>query len=177
MSPPKWLEDFWKRETNWIKRYMQGSWELNMILSGKDSRVDKKSTMWKPKAIRDFLEFMDKHKKLLKRKTTIYRGTTVLSPSMDSACFEMKTSHFLSCSKSLDIAREFAGKDGFVHVFVCDPGVSVFDFKSIYGNDPVKREKEVLLYPNMQLTFVLQNNDKNKNKKENKNILTWHVKP
>jgi len=38
-------------------------------------------------------------------------------------------------------------------VFRCDKGVGIYDFEDIYGDEPVKREKEVIIYPGCHLTF------------------------
>jgi hypothetical protein len=36
---PGWLIDYWKQEPNWVRRYVRGSFELNMIMCG--LKVDK----------------------------------------------------------------------------------------------------------------------------------------
>lgn len=165
MPPPEWLKEYWKQEKNWLKRYMNGSWELNMILSGHKSEVDLTTTLWKPKAIRDFLEYMDKNKQLLKKEIKLYRGTEFISPTMDPACYQIKSKQFLSTTKSLNIAKEFAGKNGYVHTLICSKGVPTYDYKDIYEDDNIKREKEVLIYPGVVLTLI---------KKLNNNLV-WNV--
>jgi len=77
----------------------------------------------------------------------------------------MTSCQFMSTSKSLAIAKEFAGKEGFIHVLHCAKGVEVYDFKNVYGDMPVKREKEVLVYPGCTLNFISKKG----------NVLHWNV--
>jgi hypothetical protein len=146
--PPKWLTDYWKSEPNWVKRFVQGSFELNMVLCGEKPTKD---TIWKKQAIDDFLAHMSTIKQQFKKKCKLYRGSSVLSPTMNPACLEMENCQFMSTSKSLAIANEFAGKKGFVHILTCEKGVEFYDFEELYGSDKVSREKEVLLYPGCHL--------------------------
>ena len=157
MPPPKWLIDYWKSESNWVKRFVRGSFELNMILCGSKPHKD---TIWKKSAVDEFLEYMPTIKQQFKKKTKLYRGSTVISPTMDEACLEMDNCQFMSTSKSLSIANEFAGKKGYVHIFTCEKGVDFYDLEELYGDDGVKREKEVLLYPGCHLKLDKKNDNK-----------------
>lgn len=73
----------------------------------------------------------------------------------------------MSTTKSQDIAKEFAGPKGFVHEFHIEKGVEYYDLEALYANEPVKREKEVILYPNCRLQLVSYSKQK----------LLWKVSP
>jgi hypothetical protein len=148
--PPKWLVEYWKDEPNWVKRFMNGSFELNASLCGLTVTKD---TIWTKSAIRQFLKYMNTIRQTTKKQTILYRGSHVLSPTMNPACFDMKNCQFMSSTRSLSIAKEFAGEKGFVHIFKCGKGVGIYDLEDIYMNDPVKREKEVIIYPGCHLRF------------------------
>ena len=148
--PPKRLVEYWENEPNWVKRFVQSSFELNATLCG---ITVVKDSIWTKSAIQQFLKHMDKIRETTKKQTILYRGSWVVSPTMHPACFDMENCQFMSCSKSLSIAKEFSGKKGFIHVFRCDKGVGIYDLEDIYGDEPVKREKEVLIYPGCHLTF------------------------
>ena len=51
--PPQWQIDYWKNEQHWVKRFVRGSWDLNMILCGLSDQV--KDTIWTKKYINSFL--------------------------------------------------------------------------------------------------------------------------
>ena len=167
MAPPAWLVEFWKREPSWIRRYMQGSFELNAIMCGV-SGIKKSDTIWKPAAVREFIAYMDTVAERVKEPTIIYRGTTVESPTMHSFANILPTCQFMSCTKSRAIAKEFAGKrDGYLHILHLRKGVRIKDFSEFYNSDLVRREKEVLLYPGQKLVLI----------KRVGNTLTWEVYP
>ena len=149
----EWLENYWKEEPNWVKRYIRGSWALNMIMCGLEKGIDK--DMWSSKHIKQFIKYMKKVQGKLDKDTILYRGTTSISPTMSPACIEMTNCHFMSTSKSRAIATEFSGrKGGYLHTFMCKKGVPVYDLNDIYGDNIVKREKEVLIYPGCKLTLI-----------------------
>lgn len=58
-----------------------------------------KGHIWTKKAISDFQKHMAK------------------------ACVEMTNCHFMSTSKSLAIAKEFARKNCYIHKFICKKGL------------------------------------------------------
>jgi len=149
--PPTWLVEYWKDEPNWVKRFMHGSFELNASLCGASVVKD---TIWTKLAIRQFLKHMNNIQQPTKKQITLYRGSHVLSPTMAAPCFDMNNCQFMSATKALSIAKEFAGKDGFVHVFKCYKGVAVYDLEEIYKGEPVAREKEVIIYPGCHLHFT-----------------------
>ena len=159
---PTWLIDLWKQETNWVRRYLHGSYELNMIMCG---NTVEKGTIWTKKAITDFERHMKKVKQTSSKDIILYRGTTVISPTMANACIEMTTCQYMSTSKSLAIAKEFATKKGFIHKLICKKGLEIYDLEEIYGDDRVKREKEVLVYPGCNMKLI----------EKKGNILTWEV--
>lgn len=165
MAPPSWLVERWKEQKNWVWRFVQGSFELNSILCGLP--IDKSATMWKPSAIREFLQYMDSIKHKAIRPMKLYRGTHSTSPTMKPVSFEMQSCQFMSTTKSPQIAKEFAGPKGFVHELHISKGVDYYDLEELYGNEPVKREKEVLLYPNCKLQLVSYSKQK----------LVWKVLP
>ena len=163
MAPPKWLVDYWKEEKNWVWRYTRGS-DLNQIMCG----IPMKDSIWTKKHIREFQAHMNHVKQTLEKDTILYRGTRVLSPTMNEACFTMQNCHYMSTTKSQAIAKEFAGKkDGYIHKLYCKKGVILYDLQELYDDNPLQREKEVLIYPNHTLSFV--------NKKGN--VLSWIVSP
>jgi len=149
--PPAWLTQYWKDETNWVKRFVSGSFELNSSLCGLTVTKD---TIWTKSVIKQFLKYMNTIQQTTKKPTILYRGTRVLSPTMSPPCFNMVSCQFMSSTKSLFIAKEFAGKDGFVHVMNCHKGVKIYDLHEIYRDDPVAREKEVIIYPGCHLIFI-----------------------
>lgn len=65
---------------------------------------------------------------------------------MHPACFNMENCQFMSCSKSLSIAKEFSGKKGFIHVFRCDKGVGIYDLEDIYGDKRARNAKRKYLF-------------------------------
>lgn len=163
MAPPKWLVEYWKQEPNWLKRYMRGS-DLNSIMCG----INMKDSMWTKKTISEFNNYMNLIKQPLKKDTILYRGTYVVSPTMSPACLSMINCQYMSSSKSLSIAKEFAGKrGGFIHTFLCKKNVITFDLQHIYEKEDPVREKEVLIYPGQQLTLISKKG----------NMLTWEVTP
>ena len=89
-------------------------------------------------------------KQLSPARLTLYRGTTTFSPTFHPLCETMVNCQYMSTTKDKAIAKEF-GRKGFLHVFKLEKGVPIFDMKDMYGSDPVKREKEVLIYPGAQL--------------------------
>jgi hypothetical protein len=151
MAPPKWLVEYWKQEPNWIKRFQRGT-ELNAFLCG-TPLYRRSDTLWTPAAIKQFKTYMNRVKQLAPEGLTLYRGTSMPSPTYHPLCAEMSNCQFLSTSKSKSIAAEF-GRKGFLHIFKLEKGVAIYDMKDIYGTDPVKREKEVLLYPGATMSLV-----------------------
>jgi hypothetical protein len=164
MSPHLSIVEYWKSEPNWIKRYIRGSYELNLTLCGL-KKIIQGNTLWTKSAIQDFLNYMKDNRQVISEPIQLYRGTNVVSPVMTAACLEITNCQFMSTSKSKAIATEFAGKKGFIHILHCSKGVVVYDFNNIYGDDPVKREKEVLIYPGCKLSLL--------SKKDN--VLHWSV--
>jgi len=158
MPPPKWLVQRWNENPNWVKRYIEGSFELNSLLCG--IPIDKSATIWKPSAIKQFLEHMNTIKQVAKKPFVLYRGTTVPSPTMSSLAYEIVSCQFMSTTKSHAIAKEFKGKNGFIHELHIQKDVKYYDLENIYGDDPVKREKEVILYPGCTLHLVSFKNNK-----------------
>jgi hypothetical protein len=166
MPPPAWLIERWKEHKNWVRRFVEGSFELNSILCGVP--IDKSATMWKPAAVRDFLKYMESVKRVFTKPITLYRGTAGgESPTMSPISFDIRNCQFISTSKSQEIAKEFAGKKGYVHEFHISKGVEYYDLEEIYANDPIKREKEVILYPNCRLQLISYSKQK----------LVWKVSP
>lgn len=165
MAPPKWLVKYWDEEPDWVKRYIQGSFELNGILCG--IYVLKDETMWTPDTIRQFVKHMNSigHKSI--REGTLYRGSGHESPTMQDVSDKIYNCQFMSTTKSRKIAREFAGKDGYIHVFHIMKGVTLYDLEATYGDDGIKREQEVIIYPGAVLTLI----------KRSKNTLYWNVSP
>jgi hypothetical protein len=141
---------------DWIRFYINGSWDLNMTLSGMGDEVFE--SRWDENKISNFLTHMNKLKQTFKEETVLYRGTRVLSPTLTpkdgKVCFEMESKGFLSTSKSMDIALEFAGKKGYLHILICSKDVKHLDFEPYYRGDKINREKEILLYPGCKLSLL-----------------------
>jgi len=153
MSPPKHLIEYWKNNPSWPKRYIQTSAELNWTLCG--ISYTKEDSLWTPEAISEFNTFMKKHSKPLPKMTILYRGTSVPSPTMSPLEDVIVNCQYMSTTKSKAIAEEFNWKKkGYVHILHCQRGVRVYDFENDYGDDPVKREQEVLILPGHVLTMV-----------------------
>jgi hypothetical protein len=165
MPPPAWLKTFWMKNPNWIKRYQQTSTELNMILC--DIPVNKKESIWTEKDIISFKRYMTKKGKTISSPLILYRGTIHVSPIMKPLSNELISCQFLSTSKSRKIAEEFQWKSsGYLHILKCEKGVKMYDMKDDYGNDNLKREKEVILLP--EQTLILE--------KYKDHVFTWRVK-
>ena len=143
MSPPK--------HSSWAKRYIQTSAELNRILCG----VPHKDSSWTSQDVSEFNSYMKKHSKALSKSITLYRGTSVPSPIMSPLEDMLVNCQYMSTTKSRDIAEEFNWrKKGYIHILHCQRGVRVYDFENDYGDDPVKREQEVLILPGHVLTII-----------------------
>lgn len=163
MTPPQWLIEYWKNNKSWIKRYQRESWSINAELCG--IPYDKDSTLWTKTNIRKFNKFMNENSIKLKKELILYRGTENVSPLMTELCYQMKNCQYLSTTKSRSIAKEFMGKKGYLHILYCKKGTKIYDMKDDYDS-PVKREKEVLILPNHQLTLLEFKN----------NIVKWEIK-
>lgn len=74
----------------------------------------------------------------------------------------------MSTTKSRGIAEEFKWKkDGFIHVLHCQPGVKFYDVAKDPGNNPAKREKEIIIYPGQTLQMLSLNGHQ----------IVWKVSP
>lgn len=163
MAPPKWLVDYWKEEPNWVKRFTRGT-EINHFLCGLTD-MNPADTLWTPKAIREFQSYMDSVASVTEKHMILYRGSTVDSPTMHPLMPEMMNCQYMSTSKSKAIAKEFATKQGYLHILHVHKGVRFYDLKEIYGNNVSKREKEVLVYPGSRLVL----------REAKEKALTWDV--
>jgi hypothetical protein len=162
--PPVWLKKFWEENPNWIKRYQQTSLELNLMLC---KLPVSNESIWTEKDVTLFKRYMSKKGQVLTSPITLYRGTIHESPIMKPLSNELISCQFLSTSKSRKIAEEFKWKStGYLHILKCEKGVKIYDMKDDYGDDPVKREKEVLLFPGQSLLL----------EKYKDHVFTWRVK-
>jgi hypothetical protein len=141
-----------------IRTYIETSWELNMYLNGMGDGIE--YTIWNEDTINKFIKYTNKVKEKFKEETILYRGTSVLSPTLtpkdSKVCFEIESKGFLSTSKSIDIAKEFTGRKGkgYLHILVCQKGVKHLDMEPYYQGDKGRREQEVLIYPGCKLSLV-----------------------
>ena len=164
MPPPKHLVEYWKNNKSWPKRYIQTSATLNWLLCGIPH--NKSDSIWTSVAVKQFHTFMNTHSVVITKPITLYRGTSVPSPTMSPLADRMITCQYMSTTKSKIIAEEFKWKkEGYLHVLKCEPGVRLYDFENDYDDDLVKREKEVLVLPGHVLT--IDNIDGH--------IITWKV--
>ena len=152
MPPPKHLVEYWKKNPSWPKRYLQTSAELNWLLCGIPH--NKEDSLWTPTAVNQFNTFMEKESVVITKPITLYRGTSVPSPTMSPLANIMVSCQYMSTTKSRAIADEFNWKKkGYIHILELQPGVRVYDFINDYGDAPVKREQEVLILPGHILTI------------------------
>jgi hypothetical protein len=143
--------DLWNQESSWVRRFIQASFELNGKMCGIPITPD---TVWTDENIVLFNAHMESVKTLASRMMVLYRGSTSDSPTMQDFSQEITTCQFMSTSKSKKIAAEFIFKGkGFLHTLHLHPGVAFYDFQEHYGADPIKREKEVVVYPQQRLVF------------------------
>jgi len=163
--PSQRIINLWKKEKSWIVRYINSSWDVNMILCGKGDDVSKKDSIWMYKGPTDtkkkiaaFRRSMNRRKQVVKTPKKLYRGTAEDSPSptMNDYSPDLKACSFVSTTESRSIAKEFAWPrdKGYLHVLDVRPGVHYYDFVNNYGNDKVSREEEVLLYPGSQFEIT-----------------------
>ncbi len=163
-------------------KYIEASWEANMIMSGLEEGIDAKYNTWTPKDTLALKRAIRNHKYQNKKKKVLYRGTTTLSPLLENKTNEEVLERFhrkepiqnlslLSTSRDRNISKEFATKTGFVHVFHILPGVHLVDLSTIQCKDTrtqqaLEREKEILIAPRQLLVPF----------KKYGNNLHWHVK-
>jgi hypothetical protein len=163
MAPPLWLKIYWDSEPSWIKRYIQSS-EINAIMC-KNNIFKREHTMWTNENIKKFNNFMNKNYTEISKPIKLYRGSWYISPTFSPFLENIKNCQYISTSKSKAIASEFTGQRGYLHIFHLEPGVKIYDLQHDYGDNLIKREKEVLIYPKMKLTLISYKN----------NILNWKV--
>lgn len=99
---------------------------------------------------------MKRQAEVVQEARTLYRGTTkqYKSPTLNSFDKEVVSCHFVSCTKSREIAEEFAGKSGYVHTFLVQTGCLVYDLAQVYTSDDPIREQEVLVYPKHRFSLL-----------------------
>lgn len=148
-----------------LEKYVQGSWDLNMILCGKRDGVDLQYSAWarnQEDDIQAFHEMMKRISTPVKETCiTLYRGTANPSPTIEPLAYEMRNCQYLSTTWSRKIAKEFNFKSkGMLHVLHVQKGVRIFDTtnKTIYDTDLLSmanpREKEVILLPGCHLKMI-----------------------
>ena len=103
---------------------------------------------------------MNKNHIKLQKDIILFRGTTDVNPLMNGFCYKLKNCQYISTNLSKKIAKEFTGKNGYLHILYCKKGIKIYD------NDvTIKREKEILILPNHQLTLLEFKN----------NVVKWKV--
>ena len=151
------LQAKWAK-ASWLERYMYGSFELNMRLSGLASKLDKSEKMWTPGRIKQCMQWMRAHARSTEDRWVLYRGTSHASVMMardpNSLITPQSNRCILSMTSQKSIAREFAWPKGrgFVHRLVLMPGCRVVDMH--YSGTNASREKEVLLLPGHTLVLL-----------------------
>lgn len=163
-------------------KYIDASWEANMIMSGLEEDIDKRYNTWTPQDILALKRIIRNHRYQNKKKKMLYRGTTTVSPLLENRTNQEVLERFdrrepiqnlslLSTSRDRNIAKEFATKTGFIHVFHILPGVHLIDLSTIQCKDTriqqaLEREKEILIAPRQLLVPL----------KKYGNNLHWTVK-
>jgi hypothetical protein len=153
MHPPKWLLEFWAENPSWIRRYQQSSADVNRLLCG----ISVRDTPWNKANVKKFLAWSKSVVSVLKKPVTLYRGTSVESPTMAPLGPEITSCQFISTSTSRAIAKEFSWPrgSGFLHILKCEPGVRFYNVSLDPSPDnPAVREKEILLYPGTRLRLL-----------------------
>ncbi len=148
---PTQLDENWDSST-WIQRYGYMSKQVNLYL---DTGIYvKEGIHWTIPEIPQFKRWMFKHATTVTRSFTVYRGTP---KGTELPYFTANpTKSFISTSKSLDIAKEFAWprQTGFIHVLTIKPGVQIVktsDFSDTVRDKALQkaldREQEIILLP------------------------------
>jgi hypothetical protein len=166
----EYQKKFWKENNNWAIRYLHSSFDLSRIMCG--MQVDKKLTMWKPKAIKEFNEYMKKNSKEVKKTITLYRGTSYASPTVEkiseiSVKLPFYNCQYLSCSKSKEIGLRYKWDEtGFLHILHCHKGSRIYDMENEYNeNFEAQLEKEVIILPNHRMKI----------RKINDHVIEWDI--
>jgi hypothetical protein len=163
-------------------KYIESSWEPNMIMSGLGAEIDEKYATWTPQQVKALRRYIEMHEKSFQEKRTLFRGTRsaspILEPLQDVARqlerFADRTplvnASPMSTSTSRAIAKEFAGTSGFIHVLHVAKGVTFVDFEDVSCSQAhvmkgKAREKEVLIVPGHTLVPL----------RRYKNALHWLV--
>lgn len=144
--------------TNYLEKYLNTSWEMNMYLSGLKDKVDWEQSKWTPNDIRKAVKYFNSIALPITKETIVYRGTTMSSPLMLELQAELpgpgkeKLGQVVSTTYNKSIAEEFTGskkvKVKYLHILKLQPGVKIIDMvKQFEGCDKHKvclREQEVL---------------------------------
>lgn len=155
------LDAIWDA-SSWPERYIHSSSDVNNILAGRP--VSKQGKHWTRTEVRRFVAWVKQHADIGRSRRILYRGTQSPTPAPT-----LPTSvTFLSTTTDQNIAREFMGRNGFLHVLHLDAGCQTFDMRQHYGANPVSREREVLVLP--QHVFEFKNRDV-------QGRLHWSVRP
>jgi hypothetical protein len=124
-----------------VCKYIETSWEANMIMSGLENKVDKRYSTWSKSHVSSLKRAIKKMQKTIDKPLILYRGAQV-SPILEEVSDDEAISRFLnkdpivnpspiSTSTSRAIAKEFIHRGGYIHVLHLDIGVQVLDFKNI----------------------------------------------
>ena len=145
---------------NYLEKYINTGWELNMWSAGKSDGVDWNHSFWTIPEMRKALKFFDSIAEVNQKEMVLYRGTIDnASPTMHEMAPELPShkqkSHILSTSYSRSIADEFSNdlrkRIGYLHVLHIQPGVKMIDINKTLEAPWNKREEEVLLLPGYKL--------------------------
>ena len=177
-----------KKESNWIRQYVKGSYGLNVRICG----MKKDRDIWTPKHVEQFNAFMKKSQQLVSKPIKVYRGTGSPSPTMQHSTDKhthwdkpIKNCQYLSTSKNKYIGMRFAElqakEKGFLHLMHLHKGVKIYDV-SAYPTDKepsddvignvIKQEQEVIIYPKQYFSFI-----GTKRTKKGSIIFEWDVTP
>lgn len=163
-----------------ICKYIESSWEANMIMSGLESKIDKRYSDWTRSHVSSLKRAIKGMEKPVQKPMILYRGAQA-SPILEEITDEHAIQRFqtkipiinqspISTSTSRTIAKEFIYRKGYLHVLHLDAGVKVLDFKRVSCADEgvMKtkiREKEIIISPNHEFIPI----------KRYKDIFHWRV--
>lgn len=163
-------------------KYIQSSWEANMIMSGLESYVDKRYSTWTKKQIASLRHYINKHSVRTPKPIVLYRGAQA-TPILEAIADDIAIQRFvrkepltnlspMSTSTSRVIAKEFIRRGGYIHVLHVEQGVQLIDLNDVSCDKAdlriIKaktREKEVIIAPYHQLTPL----------KKYGNVLHWRI--
>lgn len=142
-------------------KYIESSWEANMIMSGLGENIDRRYATWTMSEVSKLKRAIGNMQSPIGKPIVLYRGAPA-SPILENVDDDRAKARFMrkdpisnpspiSTSTKRSIAKEF-GRSGYLHVFHLDIGVQVLDFNDIQCKSArvmkgKTREKEIIIAP------------------------------